>query len=157
MLSSIKRHDMAQLKRRATAKWQGNGLEGKGTLTGPSGVLNETPYSFKARFQNEDGTAGTNPEELIAAAHAGCFTMALSFQIANAGFTADSLETSATLVMNEENGGFAPGEIILDLTGRVTGLDESKFRELAETAKANCPISKALAAVPMRLNVTFES
>lgn len=145
-------------KRYATAKWNGNGLEGKGTLTGPSGVLNEVPYSFKARFQNEDGTNGTNPEELIAAAHAGCFTMALSFQIAGAGFTADELETKATITMKEvEGGGFAFDEILLDLKGKVTGMDEAKFRELAEVAKANCPVSKALAAVPVNLQVSFSS
>jgi lipoyl-dependent peroxiredoxin len=143
-------------KRYATAKWNGSGLEGKGSLTGPSGVLNNTPYNFKARFQNEDGTNGTNPEELIAAAHAGCFSMALSFQIAGAGYTADELETKATISMNEvEGGGFAFGEILLELKGRVTGMEEAKFRELAEVAKANCPVSKALASVPINLQISY--
>ena len=145
-------------KRSATAKWNGNGLEGKGTLTGPSGVLTETPYSFKARFQNDDGTNGTNPEELIAAAHAGCFSMALSFQIAGAGFSADELETKATINMKDvEGGGFAFDSILLDLKGRVTGMDEAKFRELAEVAKENCPVSKALASVPIDLQIAFAS
>ena len=85
------------LKRRATSKWTGSGLQGNGTLTGTSGVLKDTPYSTKMRFENEDGKAGTNPEELIAAAHAGCFNMALSFQIDAAGHTARELETTATV------------------------------------------------------------
>ena len=143
-------------KRYASAKWSGSGLEGKGSLTGPSGVLNEVPYNTKARFQNEDGTNGTNPEELIAAAHAGCFSMALSFQIDGAGHTAEQLETKSTITMVEaEGGGFVFGGILLDVKGKVPGMDEAKFRELAEVAKANCPVSKALAAVPITLQVTF--
>ena len=89
------------LKRRATSKWNGSGLQGSGTLNGPSGVLKDTPYNTKMRFENENGVAGTNPEELIAAAHAGCFNMALSFQIDAAGFTADELETTATLTVDK--------------------------------------------------------
>lgn len=143
-------------KRWAAAKWNGSGLEGKGSLTGPSGVLNEVPYSTKARFQNDDGTNGTNPEELIAAAHAGCFSMALSFQIDGAGHTAEQLETKSTISMVEaEGGGYVFGGILLELKGKVPGMDEAKFRELAEVAKANCPVSKALAAVPITLQVTF--
>lgn len=144
-------------KRYATAKWSGSGLEGKGLLTGPSGVLNETPYNFKARFQNEDGKNGTNPEELIAAAHAGCFTMALSFQIAGAGFTADELETKAIITMDQVEGGYVIGSILLDLKGKVGGMNEAKFRELAEVAKENCPVSKALASVPISLQVSYRA
>ena len=144
-------------KRNATAVWEGTGLEGKGSLTGPSGVLNQTPYGFKARFQNEDGTNGTNPEELIAAAHAGCFNMALSFQIVGAGFVADQLTTKATITVDEVPGGFAFSAIVLDLTGKVSGMSEEKFVELANNAKAGCPVSTALAAVPITLNVTFEA
>lgn len=145
-------------KRYASAKWSGSGLEGKGSLTGPSGVLNEVPYSTKARFQNEDGTDGTNPEELIAAAHAGCFSMALSFQIDGAGHTAELLETKSTITMSEvEGGGFAFSGIHLDLKGKVPGMDEAKFHELAEIAKKNCPVSKALSAVPISLEVSFTS
>ena len=144
------------MKRNATAVWQGSGLEGKGTLTGPSGVLNQTPYGFKARFQNEDGTAGTNPEELVAAAHAGCFNMALSFQIVGAGFVADELTTKATITVDEVPAGFAFSSIVLDLKGKVSGMSEEKFVELANVAKAHCPISTALAAVPITLNIVFE-
>jgi len=144
------------MKRNATAVWQGSGLEGKGTLTGPSGVLNQTPYGFKARFQNEDGTAGTNPEELIAAAHAGCFNMALSFQIVGAGFVADELTTKATITIDEVPAGFAFSSIVLDLKGKVSGMSEEKFVELANVAKTHCPVSTALAAVPLTLNIAFE-
>ena len=89
------------MKRKSTAIWQGTGLEGKGTLTSTSGVLNNTPYSFTTRFKNEEGKAGTNPEELIAAAHAGCFTMALSFQLNKEGFTANELKTEAAVAIEK--------------------------------------------------------
>ena len=143
------------LKRRATSKWTGSGLQGSGTLNGPSGVLNNTPYSTKMRFENEDGMAGTNPEELIAAAHAGCFNMALSFQIDGAGFTATELETTATVTIDKNGNDFEIKGIVLDLKGSVPGMDEAKFKELAEKAKAGCPVSKALSAVPITLQVSF--
>ncbi|MBC7746179.1 MAG: OsmC family protein [Flavobacterium sp.] len=145
------------LKRRATSKWTGSGLQGKGTLNGPSGVFKDTPYSTKMRFENEDGTAGTNPEELLAAAHAGCFNMALSFQIDAAGFTADELETTATVTVEQIGNDYEITEIVLDLKGSVKGLDETQFKELAEKAKAGCPVSKALSAVPISLKVQFTS
>ena len=145
------------IKRNATAVWRGTGLEGSGTVSGPSGVLNNTPYNFKGRFENADGVSGTNPEELIAAAHAGCFNMALSFQIAGAGYTADELETTATLTLNQVENGFAITEIQLDLKGKVSGMDEAKFKELAETAKVNCPVSKALSAVPISLKISYSA
>ncbi len=144
------------MKRKATAVWQGTGTEGTGTLTSPSGVLKETPYNFKARFKNEDGKDGTNPEELIAASHAGCFTMALSFAIANEGHAADKLDTTATVSIEKVEDGFAITGIVLDLKGKVSGMSKEKFTELANGAKAGCPISKALSSVPISLNVSFE-
>ena len=143
------------LKRRATSKWNGSGLQGNGTLTGISGVLKDTPYSSKMRFENEDGRAGTNPEELIAAAHAGCFNMALSFQIDGAGFTAKELETTATVTVEKIGNDYEITGIVLDLKGSVDGMDEAKFKELAEKAKAGCPVSKALSSVPITLQVSF--
>ena len=128
-------------------------MEGKGQLTSTSGVLSNTPYSFTTRFKSEDGKAGTNPEELIAAAHAGCFTMALSFQLGSAGHTADELTTQATVTMESKDGGFEIAGIHLALKAKVTGLDQAKFNELADAAKANCPVSKALSAV----NITMEA
>jgi len=143
------------MKRRATAKWNGTGLEGKGSLTSPSGVLNTTPYNFTARFKDEEGKSGTNPEELIAAAHAGCFNMALSFQIAGAGFNADELITEAVVNLDQVDGGFGVTGIELKLTGKVAGMTEDKFIELANAAKAGCPISKLLSAVPITLSAKF--
>lgn len=143
------------MKRRVTAVWNGTGLEGKGTLSSSNNFFNQTPYSFKTRFENEDGKAGTNPEELIAAAHAGCFNMQLSFMIVAAGFTADELTTEATVSLDPVEGGFAISNITLDLKGKVSGMDENQFKELANAAKAGCPVSKALSATPITLNVTF--
>lgn len=127
------------MKRTATAEWQGTGKEGKGTLSTQSGVLKSTSYSFATRFENEPGT---NPEELIAAAHAGCFTMKLSFVISGAGHKPDSLTTTAAVTI--DNGAITT--IHLDVKGKVPGADEAKFREWAEDAKKNCPVSKALNA-----------
>ena len=143
------------MKRKASAVWNGTGLEGNGTLSAPSGFFNKTPYSFKTRFQNEDGQLGTNPEELIAAAHAGCFAMALSFGIAGAGFAADQLDVSAEVSLDPVEGGFAISGIKLSLTGKVSGMAEAQFVELANGAKAGCPISKALSVVPISLDITF--
>ncbi|KAA2244608.1 OsmC family protein [Chitinophaga agrisoli] len=133
------------MKRNATAIWQGTGKEGKGTLTTQTGILNRTPYSYSSRF--EDG-AGTNPEELLAAAHAGCFTMKLSFLISGAGFTPENLETKATVTL--ENGAITSSHLVL--TAKVPGLDKAKFDEFVADAKANCPISKAL-----NTDITLES
>ncbi|MFN8236908.1 MAG: OsmC family protein [Chitinophagales bacterium] len=140
------------LKRKAAAVWNGTGLEGSGKLTSTSGVLKETPYSFAARFQSEDGKAGTNPEELIAAAHAGCFSMALSFQLTNAGFPPVSIHTEAVVSIEKGDSGFGFTGIHLELEAHVPGVSEEKFQELAGVAKANCPVSKALAAVPVTLS-----
>ena len=146
------------MKRKAVAAWSGTGLEGTGSLTTQSGTLNNTPLTFKTRFTSEDGRAGTNPEELIAAAHAGCFTMQLSFFIVEAGHTADLLTTEATVEVGpKEGGGFIMSNIHLDLTGKVTGMSAEKFYELAEKAKSECIISHALRSVPMTLHSHFEA
>jgi lipoyl-dependent peroxiredoxin len=142
-------------KRRATAVWSGTGLEGKGSLNTSNKFFDNTPYSFKARFQNEDGTLGTNPEELIAAAHAGCYAMALSFAIAQAGFVADELKTEASIVLDAVEGGFAITGITLHLDGKVKGMEAKQFFDLANGAKLGCPISKALSAVPIKLEANF--
>ena len=139
------------MKRKATAIWTGSGLEGGGQLTSTSGVLNETPYSFSSRFENEDGKAGTNPEELIAAAHAGCFCMALSFGLGRAGYTPDRLETEAVVRMEKGDAGFKIAQITLRLTGSVPGISKNDFITHAQTAKTNCPVSQALAAVDIVL------
>jgi osmotically inducible protein OsmC len=141
--------------RTAQAVWNGTGKDGTGHLTTPSGVMQQQPYSFKTRFESEDGRAGTNPEELIAAAHAGCFSMALAFQLQTAGFTADELRTTANLTMLPQGGGFAITAIRLDLSARVPGIDRARFDQLAEEAKANCPVSKVLNA-EITLNATLE-
>lgn len=125
------------MKRKANAVWQGTGKEGKGHLSTQSTVLNQAQYSYTSRF--EEGT-GTNPEELIAAAHAGCFTMKLSFNLVAAGFTPDKLETACTVTF--ENG--AVTESHLDLKAQVSGISPEKFAEAANDAKENCPISKLL-------------
>lgn len=138
--------------RQSTAVWQGNGREGKGLLSTQSGVFKDQPYSFQTRFQSEDGKAGTNPEELLGAAHAGCFAMALSFALTEAGHVPTELRVTAGVDISPVEGGFAIKAIALNLEGKVSGIDNAKFIELAETAKKNCPVSKALAATPITLN-----
>ena len=130
--------------RKAKAAWRGTGRDGAGDLSSESGVLDETLYSFKTRFENEKGT---NPEELIAAAHAGCFTMALAFQLQNAGYDPTELVTEAAVSLDPaEGGGFSITTSALTLTADVPMLDQAKFEELAAVAKANCPVSKLLKA-----------
>jgi lipoyl-dependent peroxiredoxin len=131
------------MKRTASAHWNGSGKEGNGHLSTQSAVLDATPYSFNTRFGD---SKGTNPEELIAAAHAGCFTMALSFALGEAGYTPESLDTEATLTMDREDGGFAITAIHLDVNAKVPGITEDRFAEIAAGAKANCPVSKVLKA-----------
>ncbi len=143
---------MAGIKRTSEAVWNGTGMEGSGTLSSASGVLNQTPYSFKARFQNEDGKAGTNPEELIAAAHAGCYAMQLSFMLTGAGFAPTSLDTKATLEMEQVDGGFKISGITLTLIGNVPGISAEQFDQLANEAKTVCPVSQALSALPITLD-----
>jgi osmotically inducible protein OsmC len=127
------------MKRTATAVWSGSGKEGTGHLTTQSSTLNKTQYSYKSRF--EEGV-GTNPEELIAAAHAGCFTMALAFALQQAGLTADNLETGSTVSL--ENGTITSSRLVLK--AKIPGIDNAKFQELAKTAEQNCPVSKLLKA-----------
>lgn len=129
--------------RTATARYDGLGKDGKGHLTAPSGVLDNTPYGFNTRFGDEKGT---NPEELIAAAHAGCFTMALAFALAGAGHSDGSLETTAKVTLDKDGDGFKVTKSALDLHGQVPGLSAEEFERLAQEAKANCPISKLLNA-----------
>jgi lipoyl-dependent peroxiredoxin len=131
------------MPRKATAVWNGSLKEGKGNISTESGVLSKAPYSFKTRFENE---RGTNPEELIAAAHAGCFTMALSAQLGNAGITAESLETTAVVTLEKVSDGFAITKIHLDVTGRIPNGDPAAFQKAAEAAKAGCPVSKLFKA-----------
>ena len=140
------------MKRRSTAIWQGNGAEGKGTLTSTSGVLNKTPYSSALRFKNEDGLAGTNPEELIAAAHSGCYAMALSFALTGAGFVPTELKVEATVNIELMTDHWEITGIQLNLTGMVPGITAEKFLELASAAKATCPVSRALKAVEITLS-----
>ena len=129
--------------RKAKAVWRGTGRDGDGDISTDSGVLSETPYSYKTRFENEKGT---NPEELIAAAHAGCFTMALAFALQQAGLTPLELRTEAAVSLDSADGGFKISKSALTLRAKVPGLDEAKFQELAKGAEQNCPVSKVLNA-----------
>ena len=131
------------ITRTATARYEGMGKEGKGRLTTQSGILDGQAYGFNTRFGEEKGT---NPEELIAAAHAGCFTMALSFALAKEGVTDGSLETTARVQLDKEGDGFRIVRSDLELTGDVPDVDDEALRRLAEDAKANCPVSKLLNA-----------
>jgi osmotically inducible protein OsmC len=139
------------LKRSSTAIWHGNGPKGNGTLTTLSGALKDQPYSVNTRFTSEDGKAGTNPEELIAAAHAGCFTMALSFQLTNAGHEPTELSTNAVVSMEKQDAGWTITGIHLDVTGKVPGVAADQFQALAEAAKKGCPVSRALSATPISM------
>jgi lipoyl-dependent peroxiredoxin len=127
------------MKRVASAKWTGDLRSGSGAISTASGTLSKTPYSFHTRF--EDGK-GTNPEELLAAAHAGCFTMALSLQLSLAGFKADSLETACTITLEQKDGAFAITESHLELKAKVPGASAEAFQNAAQAAKAGCPVSK---------------
>jgi osmotically inducible protein OsmC len=129
--------------RKANAVWRGDGRTGTGALTTQSGVLSDQLYGFKTRFENEPGT---NPEELIAAAHAGCFTMALSFALAGAGYAEGTLETTARVTLEQDGAGFKITRSDLVLTASVPGIDRDRFEALAFDAKANCPVSKLLNA-----------
>lgn len=131
------------LKRKASAQWNGGLKDGKGAISTDSGVLKDTQYSFSTRF--EDGI-GTNPEELIAAAHAGCFSMALSGQLTNAGNPPESVRTQATVTMEKTDAGFTVTAVHLDVTARVPGIDQAAFDTAANNAKTGCPISRLLKA-----------
>jgi osmotically inducible protein OsmC len=131
------------MQRKASAVWKGGLKDGKGVVSSASSVLNNTPYSFATRFEN---TPGTNPEELIAAAHAACFSMALSAQLGNAKLTPSSIETAATLTMEKLDSGWAITAVHLDVVGRVPGADDAAFQKAANDAKTGCPVSKVLKA-----------
>lgn len=137
------------MKRKASAVWRGGLKDGKGTISSESGVLKETQYSFSTRFENG---IGTNPEELIAAAHAGCFSMAFSAELGKAGITPDSIHTTATITMDKTDAGWTVTESHLDVAAKVPGVDPAKFTAAANAAKAGCPISRLLKA-----NVTMDA
>jgi len=131
------------MKRKASAFWNGGLKDGKGTISTDSGVLSNAQYSFSTRF--EEGK-GTNPEELIAAAHAGCFSMALSGQLGNAGLTAESIKTTATVTLEKTDAGFTITKVHLDVTAKIPGAEQQAFETAANNAKAGCPISRLLKA-----------
>jgi len=137
------------MKRKASAGWRGGLKDGKGTISSESGVLKETQYSFSTRFENG---VGTNPEELIAAAHAGCFSMAFSAELGKAGITAESIHTTAIITMDKTDAGWTVMESHLDVTAKIPGIDPAKFTATADAAKAGCPISRLLKA-----NVTMNA
>ena len=140
------------ISRHATAHWEGDLKSGQGRLSTPqSGLMEDTRYAFNSRFGDEKGT---NPEELIAAAHAGCFTMALSAKLTEAGFAPEALDTRADVELSME-GGPTISAIRLAVKAKVPGIDEAKFRALADDAKQNCPVSKALSAVPITMEASL--
>lgn len=131
------------MKKTASAVWQGDLKTGKGTISTQSGALKENPYGFNTRFED---APGTNPEELIGAAHAGCFSMALSLMLGQAGLTAERIETQAEVTLDKEGEGFAITAIALTLKARIPGADEAQFQQIANQAKEGCPVSKVLNA-----------
>ena len=140
------------MKRHANVTWKGSLVEGSGSLDTQSGALSGLPLGFKARFEDESGKSGTNPEELLAASHAGCFAMQLSAFLADNDTPAENLDAKAVVTVEEVEGGFAVKSSALDLTGKVPGIDEAKFKELANKAKEECPLSKALGAIEVTLD-----
>jgi osmotically inducible protein OsmC len=140
------------MQRTATAAWTGSLKDGKGAISTQSGVLADTPYSFVTRFENGKGT---NPEELIAAAHAGCFTMALSAQLGTMNFTPQSLRTTATLTLEKLEAGWTISKVHLDVTARIPGISPEAFQSVAASAKANCPVSRLLKA-EITMNASLE-
>ena len=135
--------------RKSMTEWQGDGPHGTGSLTTESGALRALPYSFKTRF--EDGNAATNPEELLGAAHAACFAMTVAFVLTEAGHPAKQLKVTAAVELSKVGAGFAITSIALDLEAHAPGLGIEQFQALAEAAKTNCPVSKALSATPISL------
>lgn len=141
------------MKRNAKAIWQGTLTEGSGTISSQSGALSSLPYSFKGRFQDESGKSGTNPEELIAAAHAGCFAMQLSHFLAENGTPASKLDATATVTVDPDPAnGFTIKSSAIELVGTVPGIDDATFQDLAAKAKASCPVSRALGAIDVTLS-----
>lgn len=140
------------MERTSKAQWKGSIKEGKGTVTAPSGVLSNSPYSYATRFEN---SPGTNPEELIGAAHAGCFAMMTTLFLTQAGHTAEQLDTSATVVLGEVNGLPTITDIKLKIHGKVPGIDEATFKKIAMDAKEKCPVSRLVTGAKTSLEVTF--
>ncbi|MBP0617125.1 OsmC family protein [Jiella mangrovi] len=140
------------MKRHATAIWKGALADGTGAITTQSGALSDHGYSFKARFEDESGKSGTNPEELLAAAHAGCFAMQLSHMLAENGTPADELNARSVVSVEQEGEGFAIKKSALTLEAKVPGIEASAFEALANKAKESCPLSKALAAIEVTLD-----
>lgn len=141
------------MKKTASAHWQGSLKEGTGTISTESGALKDNPYGFNTRFED---APGTNPEELIGAAHAGCFSMAFSLMLGNEGYTPDSIDTQATVTLDKEGDGFAVTEVHLEMRARIPNIDQTTFDEIANKAKTGCPISKLLNA-EIRLDATLEN
>ncbi len=146
------------MKRTAQAQWSGALRDGKGSISTQSGVLKDSPYTFKARFEDESGKSATNPEELIAAAHASCFTMQLSHFLAEAGHPAAKLTTEAEITIGPVEGkGNTISKSALTLRGKAPGMSEAQFIELANKAKAGCPVSRALGAIEITLDAKLEA
>lgn len=141
------------MKKTASAHWQGDLKQGKGTISTESGALKENPYGFNTRFE---GAPGTNPEELIGAAHAGCFSMAFSMLLGEENFTPDSIDTKATVTLEKLSDGFAITAVHLKMQARIPGIDQAKFEEVANKAKIGCPVSKLLNA-DIILDATLQS
>ncbi|MGH1450794.1 MAG: OsmC family protein [Pseudomonadaceae bacterium] len=141
------------IRKTASAHWEGDLKQGKGNISTQSGALDAQPYGFNTRF--EDGK-GTNPEELIGAAHAGCFSMAFSMLLGEEGFTPDGIDTKATVTLEKQDDGFAVTAVHLDMRARIPGIDQGKFEEVANKAKTGCPISKLLKA-DITLDAVLES
>jgi lipoyl-dependent peroxiredoxin len=137
------------MKRKASAIWQGSLKDGKGSISTESGVLKQSQYSFSTRFENG---IGTNPEELLAAAHAGCFSMAFSAELGKAGFTPTSIQTTATITLDKTDAGFSITESHLEMTAKIPGIDQAKFTAIANGAKAGCPVSRLYKA-----NISLEA
>ena len=134
------------IEQQASVHWEGAGKAGRGNVSTGSGALQQYPYGFTSRFEGD--RKGTNPEEILGAAHAACFTMAFAFACERAGLTPGAIDTTAKVRLSKQGDGFVIDRIALSLEASVPGVDEAKFQELAEGAKKNCPLSKALAAVP---------
>lgn len=144
------------MRRRASAVWRGKGADGQGTVSTGSGALKENPYNTGTRFVDEEGRSGTNPDELIAAAHAACFSMAFAYGLTGAGFTPEELKTDALLTMNKGDSGWRIESIHLSVRGRVPGVTDAQFQELAGKAKDGCPVSNVLKA-EITLDATLEA
>jgi lipoyl-dependent peroxiredoxin len=138
-----------KINRTGSAKWQGSLKDGRGAISTQSGALSEYPYGFASRFE---GMKGTNPEELLGAAHAGCFTMALSLMLGEAGFTADEMSTTAQVTLEQDSSGFTITAVALTLRANIPNIDDAKFQEIAAKAKAGCPVSKLFKA-----NITLDA